>query len=181
LVERKTSIAYIAIPERSLFLYSRQPNSSHCFVCGLKNPFGLKLRFLNTAPGEVLAEYTVPEQYQGYPGIVHGGVVAAMLDEVAGRAHMGQDPPRFMYTARLEIRYRQNVPVGQPLRIVGKAVKSKRRAATSSCAIYGPQGELLAEAEALLVDVPEDVTGSVDLDALGWKVYPEDESVSEGL
>lgn len=151
-----------------------QPNSLHCFVCGLSNPFGLKLRFYWTAPGEVTAEYTVPVHYQGYPGVVHGGVVAAMLDEVAGRAFMGQiEAPRFMYTARLEVRYRKNVPVGQPLRLVGRAVRNHNRAATATGSIYDAEGNLLAESEALLVDVPEELIDSTDLAALGWKVYPE--------
>ena len=154
-----------------------QPNSSHCFVCGLHNPSGLHLRFYNTGPGEVTTEYTVPEQYQGYPGIVHGGIVAAMLDEAAGRSHMGGDPPRFMYTARLEIRYRKNVPVGQRLRLVGNAGDSRRRMATSTARIFGPDGGLLAEAQALLIDVPQDVLDSADLQALGWKVYPLEDAV----
>lgn len=152
-----------------------QPNSRHCFVCGLANPFGLQLRFYRTGAGEVTAEYNVPEQYQGFPGVVHGGITAAMLDEVAARAHMDSDPPRFMYTARLEIKYRQNVPVGQTLRLVGRAGKSKGRTATSSARIYGPDGGLLAEAEALLIDVPQEVMGEVDLESLGWRIYGEDE------
>ncbi len=151
----------------------KQPNSKHCFVCGRENPHGLQLKFYETQPGEVVVEYTVPEQYQGYPGVVHGGIVAAMLDEVTGRAHMGGDPPRFMFTARLEIRYHKNVPVGKPLKIVGTAGKSRERTAVASGKIFGPDGELLAEADALLVNVPEQVSGQVDLEAIGWKVDPD--------
>jgi acyl-coenzyme A thioesterase PaaI-like protein len=106
---------------------------------------------------------------------VHGGIVAAMLDEICGRVHMGGDPPRFMYTARLDIRYRKNVPVGQLLTLTGRAGKSRGRTATSSGQILGPDGSVLAEAEALLVDVPEEVIGEANLDELGWKVYPEEE------
>jgi len=152
-------------------VHKLQPNSSHCFVCGMTNPNGLRMRFYETVSGEVTAEYTVPEQFQGYPGVVHGGVVAAMLDEVTGRAQMGSDPTRFMYTARLDVRFRKNVPVGVPLRLVGKAIKSKGRTATSKGAIYSPEGEVLAEAEALLVDLPNETLESADLEALGWKVY----------
>jgi acyl-coenzyme A thioesterase PaaI-like protein len=151
----------------------KQPNSKHCFVCGRENPYGLKLNFYETQPGEVVVEYEVPEQYQGYPGVVHGGIVAAMLDEVTGRVHMGGDPPRFMFTARLEIRYHKNVPVGKRLKIVGYAGKSRERTALATGKIFGPDGELLAEADALLVNVPESVTEEVDLEALGWKVYPD--------
>jgi len=152
-----------------------QASSRHCFVCGVENPNGLHLVFKQTGPGEVSADYIVPEQFEGYPGVVHGGIVAAMLDEISGRAHMGDDPnkPRFMFTARLELRYRKNVPVGQPLHLVGRALKSKGRTATASGQIFGPDGTLLAEAEALLVDVPGESLDAGVLDALGWRVYPE--------
>ena len=151
----------------------KQPNSKHCFVCGRENPYGLRLNFFETAPGEVEVEFTVPEQYQGYPGVVHGGIVAAMLDEVIGRVHMGGDPPRFMFTARLDVRYRKNVPVGQPLRIIGHAGKSRERSAIASGQIFGPDGDLLAEAEAVLVNVPDEIKDGVNLEELGWKVDPD--------
>lgn len=154
---------------------TKQPNSLHCFVCGLNNPYGLKLHFYQTRPGEVVARYTAPERYQGYPGVVHGGIVAAMLDEVAGRALMGPDPEtsRFMYTAKLEVHYRRPVPVGQPLRVVGRVTETRGRTARAQTALYGPDEELLAEAHALLVDVPEEALSAADLDALGWKVYAD--------
>lgn len=154
----------------------KQANSLHCFVCGLANPLGLHLHFYESTPGEVTAEYTVPEDYQSYPGIAHGGIVAAMLDEVSGRALMGNDPPRFMFTARLDIRYRRNVPIGVPLRLVGRAGKAKGRTATATGEVYGPDGALLAQSEALLVDVPGEFVESTDLEALGWKVYPDGDS-----
>jgi len=133
------------------------------------------MKFYDTGPGEVTTEYEVPDRYQGYPGVVHGGIVAAMLDEVAGRAHMGGDPPRFMYTARLNIRYRKHVPTGVLLHMVGRIGNSRGRTATANSVIYGPNGEQLAEAEALLVDVPSDFLQSVDLEALGWQIYEESE------
>lgn len=151
----------------------KQPNSNHCFVCGRENPYGLHLKFYESIPGEVIVEYTVPEQYQGYPGVVHGGVVAAILDEVTGRSQMGGDPPRFMFTARLDIRYRKNVPTGQPLKIIGQAGTSKERIATATGKIFGPNGDILAEAEAVLVNVPPEIVNNVDLTSLGWKVDPD--------
>ncbi|MFL7892008.1 MAG: PaaI family thioesterase [Anaerolineales bacterium] len=153
-----------------------QPNSRHCFVCGLENHYGLKLRFIETGPGEVTAYYTVPEHFQGYPGVVHGGIVTAMLDEVTGRAHMSSEHTRFMFTAKIEIRFRKNVPIGQPLKIVGWVEKSKSRIASSIGKIFGPEGDVLAEAKTLLVDLPEDELRDVDLEALGWKVYENEDS-----
>jgi acyl-coenzyme A thioesterase PaaI-like protein len=152
----------------------KQPNSRHCFICGLENPIGLKLRMYQTEPGVIETTYTAPEHFQGYPGVLHGGLVAAILDEISGRAHLG-DPslPRFMFTGKMEVKYRKNVPIGQPLRIIGKAGKSRGKIAEGWAGIYNPQGELLAEATTLLVDVPDDVLAKADLEALGWKVYPD--------
>ena len=153
-----------------------QPNSLKCFVCGVENPFGLHLKFYMTAPGEVTADVTISEQYQGYPGVVHGGIVASILDEISGRAWMGDsDSPRFMYTARLEVKYRKNTPVGKPLKLVGRKGQDKGRIAVATGALYDDQGTLLAECESLLVDVPQSVVDSTDLESLGWKVYPEQE------
>jgi acyl-coenzyme A thioesterase PaaI-like protein len=153
---------------------AKQPNSRHCFDCGVENPIGLHLKFYETAPGEVTADLNLPNIYQGYPGIVHGGVIAAMLDEAAGRAHMGPvDAPRFMFTSRLDIRYRKNVPVGQPLRLIGRAGPTKSRTAEAFSAIYDLEGTLLADAVVLLVNVPDRMVQTTDLAALGWQVYPD--------
>jgi uncharacterized protein (TIGR00369 family) len=152
---------------------NKQPNSRHCFVCGVENDHGLGMKFYEVAPGEVQAEYTVPEHFQGYPGVVHGGVIAAMLDEVTGRAFMHGEPPRFMYTAKLSVRYRKPVPVGEPLRLVGRAGRDNGRIAEASGEIYRSDGTLLAEAEAVLVNVPEKDLDGIDLETIGWKVYPD--------
>jgi acyl-coenzyme A thioesterase PaaI-like protein len=154
----------------------KQPNSRMCFICGVENPVGLHLHIYETAPGVVEAVYTAPEHFQGYPGVLHGGIVGAILDELSGRALMGPDPaaPRFMFTARLEVKYRRNVPIGVPLRIVGKAGKSRTRSAEAWAGIYDTRdGELVAEANSLLVNVPPEQFNASDLDRLGWRVYPD--------
>ena len=89
---------------------------------------------------------------------------------------MGSDPknPRFMFTAKLEVKYRKNVPVGKPLKIIGKAGKSKSRSAEAWAGIYeAGSDELLAEGNVLLINVPQDQFDISKLDKLGWKVIPE--------
>ncbi|HFC10360.1 MAG TPA: PaaI family thioesterase [Chloroflexi bacterium] len=157
-----------------------QPNSLHCFVCGLANPYSLKACFYQTGEQEVTAWYTIPEQYQSYPGMAHGGIVASLLDEVVGRSVMGTDPEhaRLLFTARLTVKYRQHVPVGVPLRFVGRAVKDRGRVVTAWGGVFladdDPENALpLAEAESMLLAVPEEELSRMDADALGWKVYPD--------
>jgi acyl-CoA thioesterase FadM len=99
-----------------------------------------------------------------------------MIDEVGGRSHMGSDPhdPRFMFTAKLEVKYRQNVPIGKRLKIVGKAGRSKSRSAEAWAGIYDAEtDEILAEGNVLLLNVPEEQFDKSRLNELGWKVYPE--------
>jgi acyl-coenzyme A thioesterase PaaI-like protein len=156
-------------------LLKKQPNSKHCFACGLENNYGLKLTFYSEGEDMVVCTYKVPEHYQGYPGVVHGGVITSIMDEVLVRAFMAQDPNRFMFTAKLTIRFRQNVPTQQPLKIIGKITKDRGRMAESKAELFGPNGKLLAEAEGLLVALPEDEMPVIDIDALGWQVYPDKE------
>ena len=153
-----------------------QPNSKMCFICGLENPVGLKLRIYETEPGVVETTYTAPEHFQGYPGVLHGGIIATIIDEVSGRSLMGTaEQTRFMFTARIEVKYRKNVPIGRPLRIVGKALKDRGHSAEAWAGIYDAQsGELLAEGSTLLVNVPQDRMDLSSLEEMGWKVYPDE-------
>jgi acyl-coenzyme A thioesterase PaaI-like protein len=155
---------------------NKQPNSRMCFICGLENPVGLHLHIYETEAGVVETTYIAPEHFQGYPGVLHGGIVGAIIDEISGRALIGSDSmnPRFMFTAKLEVKYRKNVPIGRQLRIVGKAVKAKARSAEAWAGIYDAEtNELLAEGTTLLMNVPPEQFDASRLSELGWKVYPE--------
>jgi uncharacterized protein (TIGR00369 family) len=145
-----------------------------CFACGLENASGLRLRFYDDGEREVYADFTIAPDHQGYPGIVHGGIIAAILDEVGGRALMIGNPLRFFVTVKLDIRYRQPVPVGQPLRAVGRLEKLRDRLATARAEIRTADGAgVLAEAELLLTNAPENFVDVADADRLGWRVYED--------
>jgi len=154
----------------------KQENSHSCFVCGVKNPYGLQLSFYQAAPGEVQSQYTVAEQFQGYPGVVHGGIVAAMLDEAAGRAFMVTGTTRFMFTAKLSVRYRKPVPVGRLLTLKGHAYEDKGRVTIGRSEIYDENGTLLADAEAVLTEIPDGFFENQNAASLGWKVYSDREA-----
>jgi uncharacterized protein (TIGR00369 family) len=157
-----------------------QPNSKHCFVCGLESTIGLKLRFYDNGVDEVRALYTVDSRYNGYPGVVHGGIVAAMLDEGGARVTMIVDPSRFMMTATLNIRYRKPVPVDTELLLVGKLIRDRGRLAQAHSEIRLPDGTVCAEAELTLATIPIDLPEYIpDLEALGWRVYPDNGPVPD--
>jgi uncharacterized protein (TIGR00369 family) len=151
-------------------MYYVQPNSNYCFVCGRQNPRGLYMRFFDNGEDEVCSDYTVPDEYQGYPGVVHGGVIAAMLDEVVGRVAMIGDHHHFMMSVKLAIKYRHPVPTETPLRIVGRIVRLRGRLGKAVGEIILPDSTVAAESEMTLADVPQEILASADLEALGWRI-----------
>ena len=153
--------------------YKPQPNSRMCFVCGMKNPVGLGLRFEDNGVDEVRVEYAVPAHFQGYPGVVHGGIITAMLDEVAGRTSMIADPDHFMMTVKMETKFRHPVPVETPLTLIGRMIKQRGRLATAHAELRLPDGTLAAETEVVLADVPEEMMDGQEAEMLDWQVWPE--------
>jgi uncharacterized protein (TIGR00369 family) len=128
-----------------------------CFVCGRENPIGLGLEFYeDPAANQVRAEITIPDQYQGYPGVVHGGIISAILDEVSGRAVMLQEgDERLMATLRMTIRFRQPTPTETPLTAVGWVKQMGGVGAKVVGELRLPDGAVTADCESLLVEPPE--------------------------
>jgi uncharacterized protein (TIGR00369 family) len=153
----------------------KQAQSRDCFVCGVQNATGLHMKFYENEPGVVEATYTVDEKFQGYPGVVHGGIIASMMDEVMGRVFMGNDPPRFMVTAELKIRYRKPVPTCEPLNLRGEAVSDNGRVGRAVGTIHDSKGNLLVQGEIVVANMPHNADPAQDYAALGWRVYPDQE------
>jgi uncharacterized protein (TIGR00369 family) len=166
-------------PASTKLIWKRQPNSRHCFVCGLESEVGLRLRFDDNGADEVHAQITVRRQYQGYPGVVHGGIVAALLDEIGGRVTMSANPDRFMVTAKLDLKYRKPVPVETPLMLTARLIRDRGRLAETHAELRLPDGSVAAEAVVTLAQIPSNYSPGGDLDALGWQVYPDDDSAAE--
>lgn len=95
-----------------------------CFVCGQRNPYGLHLHFRNEG-AQIVADFTGDDRHQGFPGVVHGGILAAILDETMGRVSVLEH--RWVMTARLELRYRAPAPIGVALRVHAEALDSRAR------------------------------------------------------
>lgn len=149
---------------------SKQPNSDMCFVCGRKNPAGLYMQFFDNGRDEVLSEYTVAARYQSYPGIVHGGILASMLDEVVGRVAMIGDHHHFMVSVNLQVLYRHPVPIETPLKVRGRIVRLRGRLGKAQGEIILPDGTVACEAAITLADVPADILSNTNESLLNWGV-----------
>ena len=84
-----------------------------CFVCGMENPHGLKLKVVYDGVDQVEAEFMAEDRYRGWSDYLHGGVLTLIFDEMLGwlSRYMGHDA----MTARLAVRYRKPVPLGSRL------------------------------------------------------------------
>lgn len=99
-------------------------SSNRCFVCGPSNPIGLNVSF--RLDEEVCrGEFTPREVHMGYDGVTHGGIIFSLLDDVmANWVWLGGER---CFTARADIRYRSELPVGTPIRLEGRCLKRKGR------------------------------------------------------
>lgn len=147
-----------------------QPNASHCFVCGYENEHGLKMTFHDDGVDTVISRVTPAKMYEGYPGVVHGGVIASILDEVVGRVAMVEDHHRFMMTVNMLVKYRHPVPIETPLLAVGELTKMKGRIAKASGKIYLPDETIACEAELTLAKMPSELSSGDTIEALNWKI-----------
>ncbi len=143
-------------------------------MCGLENPVGLKLRFFNGDDGAVFTTLVVPDHFQSYPGVAHGGIIATVLDEAMGRAAMVTDSNRFLMTVKMEIRYRHPVPTEQPVTVIAQLEKDRGRTATAVGRVLLPDGAVAVEASGLLAEMPAALSAGMDPETEGWKVYPLD-------
>ena len=123
-----------------------------CFGCGENNERGLKMQFLDQG-GESVCEYEVPARYQSWQGMVHGGMVALMLDEAVGWAGWHSGHPGV--TGKLEVRYRLPLQLGEGVRVVGRVDRVRRTLVYASAFIDRVRdGARVAEATATLMAIP---------------------------
>jgi uncharacterized protein (TIGR00369 family) len=118
-----------------------------CWGCGLGTG-GLEFEWRLLADGSLEAEHVVPERYGGAPGMAHGGIVAALLDEACSQVVRPRLSPAV--TSRLELRYLAPVPVEEPLQIAAEVVDLEARRATAEGTIQEAAGLLQAHARAEL-------------------------------
>jgi len=112
-------------------------DDDNCLFCGSQNPYGFHLKF-GQENGFTTTETSVPWYYQGFKGVVHGGIVAALLDEVM--SHSLENAGIEAVTGTLEARYIKPLLTEKPLTARGQVVKEDGR-------VIEAQGEVIQEGE----------------------------------
>ncbi len=138
-----------------------------CFACGMRNSYGLHLIF-RKENDTVVADFQPREEYQGFPGVIHGGIVATVLDEALNRTALLSDTPAWSMTGRLEIRYRRYVPYGPLLRVRASLSTQRGRMvqAIGTLTLADDESAILAEAQGTFMSLTNEMLDSI------MKEYP---------
>jgi uncharacterized protein (TIGR00369 family) len=124
-----------------------------CFACGTLNTHGLHLE-LHAGDGRCWVELSIPERFQGWEGIAHGGIVSTILDEVMAWAVVETDI--WGVTARMSTEFKRPVPIGRPIRGEGRVTSTRRRIVEAEGVITDvATGEVLARSTATFVGAPD--------------------------
>jgi len=125
-------------------------DDGYCFVCGPNNPIGLKLDF--RLDGEVMTtEFVSRKEHQGYMDVVHGGIIATLLDEIMVKLAIELGMPAV--TAHMDIRLRKSVKVGSRLTFSAKILENTSKLLITHAKAVTDDNEIAAEATGKLVRI----------------------------
>ncbi len=117
---------------------------STCFVCGPTHPIGLRIRYELTGDGVVNARWVPSHAWEGFRGIIHGGIVCTVLDEAMSKAVAASAGEAL--TAEMRVRFRRRIQPGQELAIRGWIVDHSKRRIRTEAVVAGADGEEFAHA-----------------------------------
>ncbi len=143
---------------------SKQNNSHMCLICGMNNSAGVRGQFYNMEDGSVGGLFTFREEHQSYPGRVHGGMLATMIDELAGRVLWVDCPDKIAVTMDINVKYRKPVPYNTPLKGRGMYTERLSRAYSAKCYIMDMDNNILAEGIAKYLILPVEKVCDASLD-----------------
>ena len=147
-----------------------------CFVCGQRNPYGLQLVF-RLENNTIVADFQPREEHQGFPGVVHGGIVAAVLDEALNRTSLLGKNPGWTMTGRLEVRYRRTVPYGELLRVRAflDSERGRMLQASGTITLTNDESVVLAEAQGTFMALSADMIDTMFQNYPGLKAFFEED------
>ena len=124
---------------------------NRCFGCGPANPIGLHLDFYVAEDQSVVCMPVVAANFEGPPGLLHGGIIATLLDEAMSKAVRVRGLTAM--TRKMDVEYLRPVPSATAIRIVGKLVRSEGRKHWTEAQLFDDKLKILATAKGLFIEV----------------------------
>ena len=121
---------------------------SHCYVCDLNNPVGLRVAF-HLEDGKAVGRFIPQREHQSFEGITHGGVLSALLDAVMNRILLFHSIKA--KTARLQVYFTKEAKIGEPLTVIGEIVRVKKLYAVTRGEVRDSQNNIIARGEAIFI------------------------------
>lgn len=128
----------------------KRMESDNCFVCGTLNPIGLHLE-IKEGEGWSRAVWTVEEPYIGYEGVLHGGIMASIMDDLMAHALYYTDLN--VVTAHLELDYRIPIHVGEEIQCEAQVTEFGKGRSIRVEGVIKKNGIAAAEAKGVMVIV----------------------------
>lgn len=161
-------------------IVSKQHNSKMCFVCGLKNQFGIKAHFYITENQELVAIFKPSDEHQSYPGRLHGGIASAILDETIGRAILNKyETEVWGVTIELNLKYKKPIPLNEEIKVVGRIVNENTRIFKGTGEIYLQNGDVAVTAEGRYLKVPLEKIADFNREENEWRLVPLEDDPHE--
>lgn len=158
----------------------KQPNSKDCFVCGLENDFGLKSYFYELENGELIARFCPAEAHQSYPGRLHGGISAAILDETIGRAIINhQSAGLWGVTLEFSMKFRKPVPLDQEVLVRARVTSENKRTFEGSGEIVLADGAVAVEGKGRYLKMSLANITDEDFEGEQWQIIDRDDDPIE--
>jgi acyl-coenzyme A thioesterase PaaI-like protein len=126
-------------------------DNQRCFVCGKDNPDGLHLEFEPEGATGVRTTFVIPDRFQGFAGVAHGGILTTILDECMVNTVWLRGSTAV--TARLEVRLRRPVSVGERVTFRAEVVRESSNRFEVASQARLDDGTLIADGKALLVKI----------------------------
>ena len=124
-----------------------------CIVCGQDHPHGLRIRYRLAEDGVITASWTPAQDWEGFRGIVHGGILSTVLDEAMSKAVAAAECEAL--TGELRVRFRHYVVSGEELQIRGWIVKRTKRLIETEATLRAEGGKERAHAWATFLTLPK--------------------------
>ena len=135
------------------------PRDLNCFICGRDNPYGLRLYFKSLDHNSVSAKFVPKDHLAGFKGMLHGGIISAVLDDAMDWA-LYNSTKKLYVTAQLTVSFHRPCPVGEQLEVVASSQRDEdlriRKIEYAKASLLDQKGELIASAEGKFFQIQDE-------------------------